>query len=432
MTNRKGTRPIGSISTSLHDDDVSALSMAGASVIAYRAQMTQQLNHQVKIDATIQEDGEHDVSQEERQHLRDDTMGRYRSDEPKKSSSNRRRSVPTLTSYNPHENTEELNFADDHQLLERNKSKKKKKKHKSKKHHNKARNKDCIDISEYEMSLPINEISFPTIDGPSTAEGSHDSVSHTRPPTGKGSQCNPSVASTADSTGSRYQRGESLQNFSAEFVFATFQPDLPDIPQSNSTRSSFASHCSNPDNLKSPSNNKRSSLRSSRSICSIDSLAHKSLPSKDSLAQSSHISGHDSNALKSYLSIRSNASISHVTQDDIEHIKNELKAAKAEEMKVLDLHSKLEAEILKLIEKAEVIEERRAKVASESKLASDERKRLQSLLSDTLNENIRMSEELQSLEEQEDEKRLDDVLDGMQAKMKLLRLKSLKKGKGAE
>ena len=33
------------------------------------------------------------------------------------------------------------------------------------------------------------------------------------------------------------------------------------------------------------------------------------------------------------------------------------------------------------------------------------------------------------LEEQEDEKRLDDVLDGMQAKMRALRLKSVKKGK---
>ena len=371
--------------------------------------MTQQLNSQVEVDETIHEDGEHDVLQEERQNQHDS---------PKESSTIRRKSVPIIT----HENAETLIFADEHQLLERSKSKKKKKKHKSRKHHSKSRTKNCIGDFENEMSLPINEISFPTVDGPSTAEGSHDSASHTRPPTGKGSQCNPSVASTAESTGSRYQRGESLQNSSVEFEIATFHPDLPDIPQTNNNRSSFVSHHSNHDNFNCESSNKRSSLRTSTSICSTDSLARKSLLSSDSLARKSYLSGHDS-------TIRSNASISHVTEEDINHIRNDLKAAKAEELKVMDLHSKLEAEILKLIERAEMMEERRVKMASESKFAFEERKKLQSLLSNTLNENLNLSEELLLMEEQEDERRLDDVLDGMQARMKKLRLKSLKKGK---
>jgi chromosome segregation ATPase len=118
-----------------------------------------------------------------------------------------------------------------------------------------------------------------------------------------------------------------------------------------------------------------------------------------------------------------------VTVEDIRVIKNELESAKIEEMKVLELHSKLEAEILKLIEKVEALEENRSKVASELKLASRERERLQSKLNSILDNNMKLNTRLQSMEELEDEKRLDDVLDGMQAKMRALRLKSVKKGK---
>jgi hypothetical protein len=441
-------------------DDVSALTMAGASVIAYRAQISQ-LNQQVEIDATIQEDdAEHDVGQEVGDKQRRSSMETNSSENVNKASPHRRQSIVTMP-LNPNVNAEEIIFADDHQLLERHKSKKKKK-HKSKKHHKRDRHKDFIEIVEYEMSHPINEICFPKVD-PSTAGGSHESISHTRPltTTVKG---DPSVASTAESTGSRYLRRDSLQTSNSgsgvaysSFVVNTFRSqstDLPDIPQSNSNRSSFASHhssnlpssnpssfLSNPnhENLNSPSSYLRSSFRSN---FSNESLAHKSFLSghgsvaqishhsgHDSLAHKSHLSGYDSIAHKSHLSTHSNASYSHVTAADIEQIRNNLEAAQVEEAKVMELHSKLESEILKLIERAETMEEHRVEVASELKSASKERERLQTKLNMMLDDNTRMNARLQKMEEQEDEKRLDDVLDGMQAKMRALRLKSIKKGR---
>jgi chromosome segregation ATPase len=118
-----------------------------------------------------------------------------------------------------------------------------------------------------------------------------------------------------------------------------------------------------------------------------------------------------------------------VTAADIEQIRNNLEAAQVEEAKVMELHSKLESEILKLIERAETMEEHRVEVASELKSASKERERLQTKLNMMLDDNTRMNARLQKMEEQEDEKRLDDVLDGMQAKMRALRLKSIKKGR---
>jgi chromosome segregation ATPase len=118
-----------------------------------------------------------------------------------------------------------------------------------------------------------------------------------------------------------------------------------------------------------------------------------------------------------------------VTVKDVEVIINELESAKIEEMKVLELHSKLEAEILELIEKVEAMEENRLKVVSELKMASRERERLQSKLNSVLDDNMKLNSRLQNMEDQEDEKRLDDVLDGMQAKMRALRLKSVRKGK---
>ncbi|KAL3773287.1 hypothetical protein ACHAWO_003769 [Cyclotella atomus] len=458
----EGSRPIQSDSTAdlADSDDVSALSMAGASVIAYRAQLIQ--NQQVEIDATIHEgDAEHDVADEGGGPNRLSSLGTSNSPGKSKNSSPHRRQSITTTPVHPHTNREAIVFADDHQLLERHKKKKKKK---SRRHHKKDRhNKDYINVIQYEMSLPINEICFPTIDGPSAAGDSHGYESRPPASSGKGSQSNPSVASTAESTGSRYIRRESLQTSHSgsgvhynEFVINTFRPqhqDLPDIPQSNSNRSSFVSQHSSSmqDNLSHQSENLKSPSRSSfRSICSSQSLAHKShlsghgsfanrshFSGYDSVSNRSHLSGHQSLAQRSHLSgfdstLRShisNASFSHVTVKDVEVIINELESAKIEEMKVLELHSKLEAEILELIEKVEAMEENRLKVVSELKMASRERERLQSKLNSVLDDNMKLNSRLQNMEDQEDEKRLDDVLDGMQAKMRALRLKSVRKGK---
>ena len=425
MANRSHQRPIRSVSTgkfAADNDDISELSMAGASVIAYRIQTAQKKN--LEVGATIQEDdAENDVAHEGEQQ-RPASMVMCDSGRIKKSSSRRRLSAAVDTS--------DADFADDHLLKEPHKSKKKKKA-KSKKHHKKDRDRDCSN----DMSLPINEIYFKT-DGPSTADNSHGSACRACPSGMVTSPSNQSVASTAESTGSRYQRRDSFGCSTAPHnsltVNTTCTSQNPYILQSNGSRSSSASYPSTNlpsdsqssvidvhhlslENTKSPHFNPRSSSRSAQSNYSIGSAYH------------SNLSDHGSVAQKSHLSFRSDTTFSNVTEEDIQHLQKELERAKIEEIKVLELHAKLESEVLNLIEQSETMDDHKVQVALELKLASKERERLQSLLNEMHVDNMNIQDELLVIEEREDEKRLNDVVNGLQTKMRALRLKSTKKGR---
>ena len=422
MSNRGHHRPIRSVSSGKFaadndDDDVSELSMAGASLIAHKIHL--------KIGATIQEDdAENDVAHGGEQ--RHPAMDVCDSGRIKKSSSRRRLSSAV--------NTSDTNFADDHELVERHKGKKKKAK--PKKHHKKDRDRDCPNTVEYDRSLPINEICFKTVDGPSIAGDSHSSASHACPSGIVTSQSNQSVASTAESTGSRYQRRDSfgcstLPHNSSTVDTACISQN-PYLLQSNGNRSNSASHSSTNlpnesqssvidvhhlslDNTKSPHFNPLSSSRSAQSNYSIGSAYH------------SHLSNHGSVAQKSQLSFRSDTTFSNVTEEDIQNLQKELESAKIEEIKVLELRAKLESEVLNLIEQIETIGDHKVQLAAELKLASEERERLQFLLNQMHVDNMKMQDELLMIEEREDEKRLDDVVNGLQTKMRALRLKSTKK-----
>jgi chromosome segregation ATPase len=116
--------------------------------------------------------------------------------------------------------------------------------------------------------------------------------------------------------------------------------------------------------------------------------------------------------------------------EDIQKVKIELEQAKEEEIKVLELYTKIEKEVNSLVERISDFEEKRSNVESESEAASEERQGLQSFLNKILDDNAKLNAKLQSMEDEEDEKRMDDVLEGMQAKMRALRLKRNKKGTG--
>jgi hypothetical protein len=435
MGNPKAKRPVRRITTDYGNDsdDVSALSMAGASVLAAKvyASLSPPPNVTVGNDIIHEDhDAEHDVGEAVEQEwppLDNEFTSRLKnlSDRRRPPLSPDKLRASAVDSLFPDLETEQQAVTFDE--WQKSKKKKEKKKHKHKKHSKKVRSNEFIEVIQYDMSMPLSlhEIYLPTDDSLSAKDSFKDSVAQTHLPSlGKTIPSNPSVASTAESTGSRYQRRDSLQTahtwsgvpLGATVVntFLSELNDLPDILRETSLRSSLRSYRSNPDFL-------RSSLRSA---LSNESVGHKS-----------HVSGNESLAHISCLSVHSAtysfaSFCSRVSVEDIQKVKIELEQAKEEEIKVLELYTKIEKEVNSLVERISDFEEKRSNVESESEAASEERQGLQSFLNKILDDNAKLNAKLQSMEDEEDEKRMDDVLEGMQAKMRALRLKRNKKGTG--
>lgn len=116
-------------------------------------------------------------------------------------------------------------------------------------------------------------------------------------------------------------------------------------------------------------------------------------------------------------------SISHVTIEDIEKLRICLEQARNEEKQVLAIHSRLENEVL-------VAQDRSTKASAslqstniELQAENLEREYLRKSLAHVENENKKLKSKLRHLEDKEDGKGLDDVLDSMEAKIKLLKKK---------
>lgn len=427
--------PIRSVAVTelFEPDDVSALSMTGASVLAARTHAASLQNKTAKgIEKVIPEDddAENDVANAGEQQRRSSSdMNACRLKSPCQC---RRPSLPVLPSKVDAINLGNSLFPDhqsDHvRTFEEWRKSKRKKKHGSKKHHKRDRSKEQIDVVEQDLSpLPINEISFLNNRDPPSIDEYHSSIipTHQRA-TSKESQ---SIASTAASTGSRYQRGDSPPASKVRgsgvvppgaAAAHTFSSQNLDRPQSNDNPPSFLSHHSRNDDHEGKSDNK-------------SCLQYHS--NRDSLAHKSHQSGHDS-LDKSCHSVHSFShsftSCSHVTVEDIKLIKIELEGAKVEEMKVMELHSKLENDILTLIKQVEELDKQKRIVELKLKSIFVERERLQSCLNESLEENSKLNSVLQNMEEEEETKRVDDVLNKMQSKMRALRLKEFRTGKSQQ
>ncbi|KAL3803218.1 hypothetical protein HJC23_003493 [Cyclotella cryptica] len=423
-------RPLHSVAlTDLSEpDDVSALSMTGASVIAARTHASSLHNKTTKgVDKVIPEgdDAENDLADVGEQEPRSSSdMNACRA---RNSSRYRRSSLPVLPTKPDSVGSNGRLFPDyqsDHvRTFEEWRKSNRKKRHNSKKHHKKDRSNELLDVVQQAMSpLPIDEISFPITRDPSSIHEYHDSIIPTRQRAP--SKETQSVASTAESTGSRYQRKDSPQasnvsgsgiiplGTAAAHTLSSQNVDLPVIPPSNDkTFSSSYDNHETQNNLQS---------------------IFQSHSNRDSLSRGTNQSGHD-RLDKSCHSVHSSAhsytSCSHITIEDIKLIKIELERAKVEEIQVAELHSKLENDILTLVKQVEALDKKKNIIEVELKSTVAERERLQSCLSQCYDENSRLISVLRNAEEEEDAKRLDDVLNRMQAKMRALRVKDFKNGK---
>ncbi|KAL7494852.1 hypothetical protein ACHAWT_005727 [Skeletonema menzelii] len=115
---------------------------------------------------------------------------------------------------------------------------------------------------------------------------------------------------------------------------------------------------------------------------------------------------------------------SHVTIEKINQIKQDLERARLDEKQVLQIYYQLETEVNTLEMKSHRFQQQRQQIQQELESASSERYQLQFTLAQLQAENDKLRAKVRKAEEKEDRKRLDDVLDSMESKMRALKLQS--------
>ncbi len=115
---------------------------------------------------------------------------------------------------------------------------------------------------------------------------------------------------------------------------------------------------------------------------------------------------------------------SHITIEKINQIKHDLERARLDEKQVLEIHHQLEMEVNTLEMKSLHFQQQRQQIQNELEIASSERYRLQCTLSQLQGENDKLRAKVRKAEDKEDRKRLDDVLDSMESKMRALKMQS--------
>lgn len=145
---------------------------------------------------------------------------------------------------------------------------------------------------------------------------------------------------------------------------------------------------------------------------------------KRSLLQSNQHS-----SFRSFLSVRSADSSqshqshqeSHVTIEDLQQLQNLLECSKVEEKQVLGIYQRLEKEVQSATAKATRYKNHQQTIGLELEAASLEREHLQQQLGRIQDENNELHAKLRTFEEREADKGLDDVLDSMESKIKELK-----------
>ena len=115
---------------------------------------------------------------------------------------------------------------------------------------------------------------------------------------------------------------------------------------------------------------------------------------------------------------------SHVTIEKINQIKQDLERARLDEKQVLQIHYQLETEVSTLEMKSQNFQQQREQIQQELESASSERYQLQRTLAQLQAENDKLRAKVRKAEDNEDRKRLDDVLDSMESKMRALKMQS--------
>ncbi|KAL7548376.1 hypothetical protein ACHAWF_011669, partial [Thalassiosira exigua] len=376
-----------SVTMDLESDDVSALSMDGASALAGMGFARRLRKDFAEMQRGIPEGD----------------------DEADEASSGRKPTAPLHK--NERAGGDELlePFPKTLEEWQEKKEKKKKHKHKSKKHDKKSskshksgksgskRDKDERRIMEDNATgggknPPIMEISIQSADLPAHEGG-------TSPPRQKHSRSNlslasdvrsaPSVASTTGSSSgvAKSRRGSSLAESGGHEAMGAA---IAKRSLQQQQRSSFRS----------------TDQRSASALQSVGSNDNESM---------THMTGH------SYVSAGSHTQ-SHITVEDLHQLRANLERSRLEEKQVLEIHKRLENEVRAATEKADGARSHQESISLELQMATAEREMLHNQLAQLQEENGRLKSKLRQLEEQEDEKGLDDVLDNMEAKIKALKL----------
>mmetsp|Transcript_45885 Transcript_45885/g.97475 ORF Transcript_45885/g.97475 Transcript_45885/m.97475 type:complete len:420 (+) Transcript_45885:90-1349(+) len=150
--------------------------------------------------------------------------------------------------------------------------------------------------------------------------------------------------------------------------------------------------------------------------------------------ENTYMTGHDSRENTTYMTgqsahtagqstARSANSQSHITVESLQQLSVHLERSRADERQVSEIHQRLEREVSSATKKAERAEGLRLAVAAELRSAEEEMERLQRRLRNVHEENERLRTRLRDLEDRETEEGLDDVLDSMEAKIKALKLR---------
>lgn len=280
----------------------------------------------------------------------------------------------------------------------KNKEKKEKRKHKKKHKHKKspksegsrARSENDLDgVDIQQVHPPVMEISV----GSDSKYHSTGSVSSRRQHSHVSAEARsytPSVASTQDESLSSYHH-------------------------SGSRRTSVT--LGSAGNISATSPNQRESSMSR--VLRRQSEMRASLHSGDSREGSNRESITSASAAsRSYLA--------HVSAEELEALHASLSSAKKEEEQVVDIHSRLEVEVDDAEDQSNRAKIQLASIEMELATANLEREQLQSQLKFIQDENTRLLRKLRNIEDEEQEERLDSLMNDMNYKMKALKLKSSK------
>lgn len=115
---------------------------------------------------------------------------------------------------------------------------------------------------------------------------------------------------------------------------------------------------------------------------------------------------------------------SHITIEKINQIKLDLERARFEEKQVLEIHHQLQIEVSTLEQMSHQYQQQQKQIHHKLEMASMERYQLQTTLVSLQGMNDKLRAKLRKVEDKQDKKRLDDVLDSMESKMKALKLQS--------
>ena len=345
-------------------DDVSALSMDGASAIAGMSFAKRMRKDFAKLELVGEEE---DEAENDEQH----------GDPPRsRISSNLERTIN-----NGNELIEPFpkTYEEWQRKKERKERKKEKKKHKKKKKSSKSGSRASRSSkSQKEDIHPIMEISIQSV-----PDNDNEGGSSIRPDQRRSSQ-----------------ESKDASNLSSGY---------PSITSStaDSTRRGSSSFIDS-GGIRRHSSNLQHSYRSG--------LSHGNNSQSESANSRTHMTGHST-----HMTGHSTTSQSHITADTLHQLRTSLDRVKIEEQQVMDIHSRLETEVQNAQVKAENTKLQLQSITSELQSSSLEREALHKRLDKLQHENKKLKAKLHKLEEVESDGALDDVLDSMQAKIRQLK-----------